>query len=562
MKPPASLAPLLFAIGVSCLAATGPIFDFDLYWHLAFGREIWNTGTIIQQDVFSFTAAGTSFTNRYWLAQWLFYGLQHHLGWNALPILKLLFVAGIAAMMFQTALFMRAKPWVTGLIVPMCILLIHYRFTERPELFTLLFMASLPCLLAGWRNGTLDARRLWAIPPLMLLWDWLHGGIFGLVYLTAIVVMENVLAKTGKRAPECPPTRDLNLVWGVSLVAMTLNPFGLMTYGEFFGHLSGIGSSRPAETTVVEYLPLSWGEFKIPIIVLALWVLLSLVHRKSVAWPVMIATLMFVLLATQITRVIGIAMILVGPLLASCISVLLTHPGWGKRIGKVLAGCAALVLIVEGYVEKFRPPPTPRSFGWGVADHALPVGAARLVRDLNLRGNFFNSGHFGGYLAWELYPGRRVFHYNNGNIFGDTYRYWGEPELLLPHDLQFAIIGHREDLDNFPQHLWAHIFRELAGALVIKRTPENAELIRQLEFRVFHPRLTPLQMDQLAEPDRLQLLEEMAVYLAYRTDPAMATRYAMLLASRPGVASKLTKLEYLKKAASRHPELIKFLPNP
>ena len=504
---------LAVAIGMSCLAVVAPTFDFDLYWHLAFGREIWNTGTIIQKDVFSFTATGTPFTNRYWLTQWLLYGLQHYLGWNALPIFKLVITAGIAALMFRTALFLGARAWVAGMIVPFCILIAHYRFLERLELFSLLFIAALAYLLTGWRTGHLNERALWLIPILMLFWDWLHGGIFGLAYLTIFVIAENILASRRRRL-----FGPLNRIWLITIFVMLLNPMGLTTYGEFFGHLQGIGTG--GTNGIAEYQPLSWRECTSLILVLLLWAGLTVVLRFALSQSV--AALLFVLLATQMNRIAGVTLILVGPLLATGISLLLQRPGYMNRLGQAIMVTLSLGWLYECYVEKIRQPPTPRSFGWGIAETALPAGAARLARDLNLQGNFFNSGHFGGHLAWELYPERKVFHYNHGNIFGDTYRYWGKPELLAQYDLHYAFIGNRQDLLNFPSQEWAQIFREPAGALVIRRTAEHAEIIHKHEFLVFHPNMNASEIDLAFRSAPSRLLDEMKRYLSYRHDSKVA----------------------------------------
>ena len=549
LKMPGTPISLVVAIGMSCLAVVSPTFDFDLYWHLAFGREIWNTGTIIQQDVFSFTAAGTPFTNRYWLSQWLFYGLQHLFGWNALPILKLLITAGIAILMFRTALFLNARAWVAGILVPFCILLAHYRFVERPELFSLLFIAALAYLLTGWRTGHLNERALWIIPLLMLLWDWLHGGIFGLVYLSVFVIVENVLPSHQRRL-----FGPLNRIWLITLLVMLLNPLGLSTYGEFFSHLQGMGN--PGSVLNAEYQPISWREFKPFILILLLWGALTIVLRPAVSQSV--ATLLFVLLSTQITRMTGVAMILVAPLLAVGISLLLERPGNMQRLGQILMITICLGWIVEGYTEKFRQPYTPRSFGWGVAENALPAGAARMTRDLNLQGNFFNSGHFGGYLAWELYPERRVFHYNNGNIFGDTYRYWDKPALLAQYNIQYAFVGNRQDLANFPPQEWAQIYREPAGALVIKRTLDNARLIEQLEVIRFNPNLKEAELRQLAKFDRVRTLDEIAIYLAYRKDERIAVLFNSLTKEHHGQLRQIKIDTYLAKAIVTNPVLSGF----
>ena len=52
-----------------------PFFDFDIYWHLANGREMVTQGRIINEEIFSYTKAGTPFSNHEWLAQILLYAV-------------------------------------------------------------------------------------------------------------------------------------------------------------------------------------------------------------------------------------------------------------------------------------------------------------------------------------------------------------------------------------------------------------------------------------------------------------------------------------------------------
>ena len=50
-----------------------PVFDYDLYWHLANGREMLSTGHIVNEERFSYTAFGIPFSNHEWLSQILFF---------------------------------------------------------------------------------------------------------------------------------------------------------------------------------------------------------------------------------------------------------------------------------------------------------------------------------------------------------------------------------------------------------------------------------------------------------------------------------------------------------
>lgn len=52
-------------------AATGlaPIADGDIFWHLAGGREMWRSGQLLTQDLFSVGAAGRAWTDAHWFVR-------------------------------------------------------------------------------------------------------------------------------------------------------------------------------------------------------------------------------------------------------------------------------------------------------------------------------------------------------------------------------------------------------------------------------------------------------------------------------------------------------------
>ena len=43
----------------------------------------------------------------------------------------------------------------------------------------------------------------------------------------------------------------------------------------------------------------------------------------------------------------------------------------------------------------------------------IPLGATKFISKSGLKGNMFNPGHFGGCLAYFLYPERKIFLYNH-----------------------------------------------------------------------------------------------------------------------------------------------------
>src|SRR5690349_875513 len=50
-----------------------PMRDYDTFWYLANGRSLFETGRIVDREIFSYTAFGTPFRNIGWLGQYIMF---------------------------------------------------------------------------------------------------------------------------------------------------------------------------------------------------------------------------------------------------------------------------------------------------------------------------------------------------------------------------------------------------------------------------------------------------------------------------------------------------------
>lgn len=547
---------LALAIIGAVLIVLHPVFDYDLYWHLAYGREMSRLGAVVSVESFSFTAPGVSFTNREWLAQWIFYLIWDVGGWGGLLAFKLAVTVLVVTLVFRTAMALGSTPGVAAIVSALAVLAGLFRYIERPELFTLSFMALLGYLVAGWQRRQLDPRWLYLIPPVMLVWDWLHGAIYGVVLLLIVGTVQNFLSRTSVRRDE-PPLLHFNLACVVALALMAYNPYGLRTYGEFFGHLDSL---RGVAVNNMEYRSPIGREY------LAYWVLLGGLLISAVLVPrrfppaQAVLLMAFGILACRISRAIGVFALLAAPLVAAQLSAAITTGGIRTRVAQLSAIVLLVFTIADAVSIKFVGPARPQSIGWKVDEQYLPAGGVRFVIDKGLDGPFFNTGHIGGYLAWKLYPERRVFQYNHGAIFGDTYRYVGNPSLLDGYGLRYAFVASPDELSRlFPNSGWARIYRDPGGVLVVRRSPEFATLISRYETRLFHPMMPAADLDRTAAGQLPRLLDEMAVYLAYRNDDAVARQWLRLATRDPRAVAAMAMPDELNRAAQRHSVLASFL---
>src|SRR6266511_758301 len=69
-----------------------PLSGGDLPMHLAVGRWMWEHGTVLRQDVFSYMSPGAPFVAHSWLSELLFYGIDQTLGAAGLVFTRFLLI--------------------------------------------------------------------------------------------------------------------------------------------------------------------------------------------------------------------------------------------------------------------------------------------------------------------------------------------------------------------------------------------------------------------------------------------------------------------------------------
>jgi hypothetical protein len=160
------------------LACCMPLSDTDLFWHLKTGEWILDTGQIPVLDPYTFTNAERPWIDLHWGFQ-VFMAAVYRLGGSALlvtvkaAILAAVVGVGWLATGRDLPAWLRAVPWMLALIT------ISGRGYERPEMFSLLFLAAWL-----WVMERSDERPqwLWWLPALQVLWVNMHAlFVLGLV---------------------------------------------------------------------------------------------------------------------------------------------------------------------------------------------------------------------------------------------------------------------------------------------------------------------------------------------------------------------------------------------
>ncbi len=476
--------------------------DPDMWWHLAAGRFILDTGSVPQTDPFSYTAAGRHWVAHEWLAEVAMY-LLYQAGGYLLPVvffaalvattfwvlfrtLRLLTVgvAGAAAITFWAA-FMSLAGW-----------------NVRPQIFSYLFFAVYLFILlrSRWRTD----QWIWVLPAIMALWVNLHGAfVLGLALGGLVLVGEALRTAAGGARADALSRRELGrlaLCLALAVAACTLNPSGVRVWA----YVRQLQVDPASQTFVSEWqvpdikdisdVALFHGGFWIGLLVLLysatrlnltdllIWgafAVLGLGARRNGIW--------FALAAAPIVARHAAALELPRVHLPARLPQRRTAStdgaGEPSRLAQrlnvlIVALLAGLTLLLSPWV---RPHLAPSS-RWGLIERRTPIAAMDYLAVHSVAGNIFHPQEYGDYLIWRLWPATRSFLDGRVHLFsGEFVRAyvltlndddwesrlvgWDIRYLLLPKgDKQFARIlqDARESVH------WELLFEDDVAALFVR----------------------------------------------------------------------------------------------
>lgn len=230
-----SLADILFVVGLLGVAlilqgrALGQ--DGDIGWHIRLGLRTLG-GDLPRTDTFSSTAYGRPLVGMEWLAE-VCYALAWRLaGLNGVVVLAGLLIGCVVAGLYVVQ---RARGVPILIALPLTLAgtaLTSIQWEARPHLFSLVL--TLWCsdwLWRYWRDGR--RWRLYALPPVMVLWVNLHGGFVGGLVLvgTAVAVAWLFPAASGRAN-----RRELSLTLLACVLASGITPWGWSWVGYFLAY--------------------------------------------------------------------------------------------------------------------------------------------------------------------------------------------------------------------------------------------------------------------------------------------------------------------------------------
>jgi len=404
-----------------------PIQDGDLFWHMAYARQMLERGTLrLDHSGFAWMPDATDMLYCAWLAELALWWLWERLGAWSLFALRYGVVAAVAALAwFQARRLGIARSPLVPVVVLALALGAYAGSLVKPELFSLL-AASLVVFVLFRIKREPDERRarqlVWLLPVIVLVWVNSHGAFIVAAPIVAAAVVGETLNRMLSPGLALPARVHRHLVTAaaVAAAAIVATPYGLayprqlvadyvlgararpdaawnVAHARFGARIgSALHPEEMAVLMAVVLVPLGAArasrgprgarvDWMIVLVNAAAVPLFFLWGRTTYWWPLVFAPSALVLAAD--VRALGAA-----------------RPPWtrARALGEVAIAVFLYLAAVAGWGAWARP--FPQSWlGFGIG-YVNPVVEAEYVARHRLGPRLYNVGDAGGYLLWRLGP--------------------------------------------------------------------------------------------------------------------------------------------------------------
>ncbi len=487
------------------LVALRPVWDVDIFWHIAAGRWIVANGAFPTTDIFTFIAPPRDWVTFQWLYEVLCYEVDSFGGLTGVRVLHaILTTISFAAFTWFTLRYLTASPVKRELVLPLTALLLALLFAlyadrvrARPHVFNLLcWSLSLGVLLVAKAPLWLRSILLGAV---VFLWSNMHAGgsfIF-IVVLGAWPVGALIVKRVGgpgdrwERGPS--EVREGTVLWLVAAGAALISPNWLLGVKQAYTMLGG------SEALIEEWLPF-WHYFAIasnplhilaglvPVLGLA-GVIVAMRRGSNLQLHVVLAALGLTLLPFRSARFVYFvvfALVLITPYLQPQ---RWTLGGKWNRVAMLL-GAALLVVVTMDYHSRVQYGSLSgyvSSFSKDIDERRFPLEFDGLIAELASQQDeplkVTCQPNWGGYLLYKHFPRVRVLADSRGNFSEDLgtrlhfiYLYRHDPrygaaveQIYDEADGDILVMQHPVVPTGYELSRWQEMASSGKGAVLVRR---------------------------------------------------------------------------------------------
>ena len=505
---------LAFAIIVFAIRFASPILDSDLFWQMAYARQMLERGTLVlDHTAFSWTPTSNAMVYCAWLAQFALYGLWTAFGINSLFALVYAALALNAWLLWRYA---RRRGLALSPFVVWVLLLVTLASggvaSAKPELFSVVFTHVLLWSYFQAKHADQASERgavfyLALLPVTLLVWVNTHGGfILAAPVLAAIVVGELINRwQSNAAALSVRNLRWLLAACGLCAMATLATPYGPEYPRQLIADYLLNAGARPDVAWNNAYQSIfstgAWQGYSVHLLVVMLATLAVLIWP---AWRERQARRMrpdfvplLLVLCTLPLYLLYLRSMYVFVAVFGYVAVWLATPGPGAvavttgipqnsaRAAQVGCGLLVVALGTFAIVDSVRRPYDRHGWlGFGVST-LNPVEETAYLERAGFRGRLYNSFETGGYLLWKLQPKVKVLvdarSFPYLSWFNDQYRWvsgdFFDAFLGKYPGADVALIDYAKGplLRNFARSPhWQAVFIGPGAAVFVRRESEAA----------------------------------------------------------------------------------------
>jgi hypothetical protein len=395
----ADVACLTLLVAAALFVALGPIWEMDVYFHVAVGRWILDHHALPRHDVWSAADAARAYVPPHWLFDALAARLDRAFGMEGVRRAAAALVAVGIGGFYLTLRRLGHRPLSALLFGAALLVAFHARMRPRPHLFNLFAEIG----LVAWTLRLRDAKPWHAAPAFLLFFVWasLHNGgaWLGVAALAA-------LTATSLAARDLAPRKTLLWVTLAAALGWALNPAAFTSFSAFnVEELAAIGEWRrwPAfgETLLGPYFVVTR---LLPPLALAAWIFAArawLRVRPHTAPYAMVLAALWIALSFAAMRFFYLSVLALA---------LLDFPPRTLRALPAALGAALLVAVSLHYESRFYASlgETMRARAVTVDRSLLPVTLTDLLVEAGVEARIATPPHWGSYVIYRGAPGLTV----------------------------------------------------------------------------------------------------------------------------------------------------------
>ncbi|HEX2787907.1 MAG TPA: hypothetical protein VHP32_08380 [Ignavibacteria bacterium] len=236
---------IIFGIFIVLLTTFKITGDDDVFWHLATGKYIIETGHVPSQDIFGYVTEGQEWMPFEWGWDILTYGIYSIGGYEGLSILRTAIFLLIFYIYFLIYKKFKISPTISFLILTVLAFGTMDRLSPRPHIISFLFFVLLLYIIIQYRYfNRVNYKILFFLPLIFLFWANMHMGIiagmflFGIWLVSEIIIYFRPQSFSSKEIPALskPELTRLALIFLACILIMLVNPNFYQTYIYAYSH--------------------------------------------------------------------------------------------------------------------------------------------------------------------------------------------------------------------------------------------------------------------------------------------------------------------------------------